>query len=97
MPENNQINEQKFTDHAVQLFDDATIAYGNPSEGRAPLTPHEQPRGASLVDTPDYEWGHHLLRFLRSGFVTKDGRQAGSMLDNCATELLSGKETSDTE
>lgn len=40
MPENNQIDDQKFTDHAVQLFDDATIVYGNPPEGRVPVTPH---------------------------------------------------------
>lgn len=42
----------------------------------------------------DGDWAAHSLR---SGFVTKDGRQAGSLLNNRATELLSGKKTSDTE
>jgi integrase len=40
------------------------------------------------------DWAAHTLL---SGFVTEDDRQAGSLLNNRATELLSGKETSDTE
>lgn len=37
-PENNVITETQFKNHSVELSDDATIVYGNPLEGRVPVT-----------------------------------------------------------
>jgi hypothetical protein len=38
-PENNVITDNQFTEYCVELVDDAAIVYGNPLEGRVPVTP----------------------------------------------------------
>ncbi|MFL9897894.1 hypothetical protein PQR71_06930 [Paraburkholderia fungorum] len=37
-PENEVIDETEFATYAVELTTDATITYGNPPEGRVPVT-----------------------------------------------------------